>query len=267
MTETITSTANPLVKDIFELTHKKNRDLSKKFLVEGIRSVEELLLTDWTTEHLLVRRDLLENEKANQLLELAHQKSIPTIIINDKVAQKISDTTSNQGLFAVAYQKNFEWQSILAGNNIIILDNIQDPGNLGTLIRTANATNISALVLRNGVDIYSPKVVRSSMGSLFSLPFICVNTAEEILTQVRPAGFSIIATSLLDSIPVYNYDFQEKTAVILGNENSGISDNLNLAADQAINIPQNTHVNSLNVAIAGAMIMYEMLRQRNIKLL
>lgn len=267
MTETITSTANPLVKDICELTQKKYRDFSNKFLVEGIRLVEELLLTDWEVEYLLIRRDLLETEKIDEVLELARQKSIPTIVINDKVASKISDTTSNQGLFAVVYQKTFDWQEILVGSNIIIFDNIQDPGNLGTLIRTANATHISSLVLKGGVDIYSPKVVRSSMGTLFSLPFICVSSAEEIVCEIRGAGFDIVATSLLDSIPVYDYSFQKKTAVILGNENSGVSESLGIEAQQMINIPQNPTVESLNVATAGAMIMYEMLRQRNTQLL
>ena len=170
---------------------------------------------------------------------------------------------------AVAKRKEYTLESILKNAqepfSLLILDGLQDPGNLGTLVRAGEGAGISGIIMsENTVDIYNPKVIRSTMGSIFRVPFIYVKDLKEVIDKLNSKGISVYASSLEGAIEYDRPDYKKDTAFIIGNEAAGISKEILEMADKKIKIPMLGEVESLNAAVAGSILMYEAVRQRRL---
>ena len=294
--ELITSVNNQRVKEVANLKQKKYRTESGTFFAEGLRAVQEAVqYADVTelfyTEAEAGRLDVVlkaagnvpadtkeksENKKnannnnagtAKKRNEAAN--GIHMYQVDEKVMAKLSDTKAPQGVLAVIRTPEQNLRQLRPGtasdNNapVIILDRVQDPGNLGTIIRTADAVGALGLILLEGcVDAYSPKVVRASMGSLFHLPVVQDVTAEEALTWCYRNGYEPAATALKNAQNVYKADISKKMAFLFGNEANGVAEELQAAAETRLFIPMAGLAESMNVAMAAGIILFEGLRQR-----
>ena len=147
---------------------------------------------------------------------------------------------------------------------IIILENLQDPGNLGTILRTAEAAGATGILLSRGcADLYNPKVTRSTMGSIFRVPFVYTDDLKDAIARLKAQGVRVLATHLAGSVELYEESFTTPTAILIGNESRGLTDETAALADQAIRIPMSGSVESLNAAVAAAVCLYEARRQRS----
>ena len=264
--ELITSVNNQRVKDVANLKQKKYRTESGLFFVEGLRAVQEAVEHAEVTELFFTEA---ETEKLDDILKTAKEKGTRLYQADDKVMAKLSDTKTPQGVLAVVRIPEQTLQKLRPGtasdNNapVIILDRIQDPGNLGTIIRTADAVGALGIILLEGcVDAYSPKVVRASMGSLFHLPVVQNIFPEEALTWCYRHGYEPAATAMKGAANLYKADISKKMAFIFGNEANGVSEELQAAAETRLFIPMAGLAESMNVAMAAGIVLFEGLRQR-----
>lgn len=245
----ITSTDNKLIKHIASLHKKKYRDEYNEYIIEGIKSVKEALQNNIEITHIIASNF---TEKINTDLDIIN---VPTHIM-----EKISETKSPQGLLAVAKMSTFEIPA--NAKRILVLDNLQDPGNLGTIIRTADATAFDAIIIsKNSVDLYSPKVVRSTMGSLFHLPIITNADLEKELTKLKEKNFTIYLSMLdNDSKNLFEEKLHLPLAIVIGNEGNGITQEVIPYGDIKLKIPMLGKAESLNASIAASILMYETIR-------
>ena len=278
--EPITSVNNQRVKDIADLKQKKYRTESGLFFAEGLRAVQEAVQHAEVTDLFFIAA---EEKKLTEIIKTAKEKGARLYQADAKVMAKLSDTKTPQGVLAViripemnlqklqpgAWQRKTEKQCQSAGieidNNapVIILDRIQDPGNLGTIIRTADAVGALGIIMLEGcVDAYSPKVVRASMGSLFHLPVVQDVFPEEALTWCYRHGYEPAATAMQGAANLYKADISKKMAFIFGNEANGVSEELQAAAETRLFIPMAGQAESMNVAMAAGIVLFEGLRQR-----
>lgn len=282
--ELITSVNNQRVKEVANLKQKKFRAESGTFFAEGLRAVNEALQYADVTDLFFVKT---EESKLGEVIKHAEEKGVRLYQVDDKVMAKLSDTKTPQGVLAVIRMPATRLQqlqpafvakkrSVGNGNDtatalpdvdnnapVVILDRIQDPGNLGTVIRTADAAGAMGIILLEGcVDAFSPKVVRASMGSLFHLPVVQEVSAEEALTWCYGHGYEPAATAMTGASNLYKTDLSRKMAFILGNEANGVSEELQAAAETRLFIPMAGLAESMNVAMAAGIILFEGLRQR-----
>jgi TrmH family RNA methyltransferase len=177
-------------------------------------------------------------------------------VMKDGDFVKLADTRHPQGVLAVVRQREYSVSDLPEGNLYIILDAIQDPGNLGTIIRTAEAAGAASVIMNKGcADIYSPKVVRSTMGSIFRVPFIYTDNPEEAVNMIKKAGATVYAAAL-EGESILEKRFEDKRAFIIGNEGNGISEDVLKLADKTVSIPMAGKVESLNAAVSAAILMY-----------
>lgn len=264
--ELITSVNNARVKDAANLKQKKYRTESGAFFAEGLRAVKEAAQFADMTDLFFTKT---EEEKLCDIVKLAEAKGARLYCVDEKVMAKLSDTKTPQGVLAVIKMPENDLQQLRpeasSDNNapVLILDRVQDPGNLGTIIRTADAVGALGIILLEGcVDVFSPKVVRASMGSLFHLPVVQDVTAEEALTWCYRNGYEPAATALNNAQNVYKADVSKKMAFIFGNEANGVAEELQAAAETRLFIPMAGLAESMNVAMAAGIILFEGLRQR-----
>lgn len=294
--ELITSVNNQRVKEVANLKQKKYRTESGTFFAEGLRAVEEAVQYADVTELFYTEAEagrldeVLKaagnvpadtKEKSGNMNNVNHNNAgiakkrneaangIRMYQVDEKVMAKLSDTKAPQGVLAVIRTPEQNLRQLRPGtasdNNapVIILDRVQDPGNLGTIIRTADAVGALGLILLEGcVDAYSPKVVRASMGSLFHLSVVQDVTAEEALTWCYRNGYEPAATALKNAQNVYKADISKKMAFLFGNEANGVAEELQAAAETRLFIPMAGLAESMNVAMAAGIILFEGLRQR-----
>lgn len=264
--ELITSVNNQRVKEVADLKQKKYRTESGLFFAEGLRAVQEAMQYAEVTDLFFTAA---EEGKLQGTLKIAKEKGSRLYQADDKVMAKLSDTKTPQGVLAVIRIPEQSLQKLRPGtasdNNVpvIILDRIQDPGNLGTIIRTADAVGALGIILLEGcVDAYSPKVVRASMGSLFHLPVIQDVFPEEALTWCYRHGYEPAATAIQGATNLYKADISKKMAFIFGNEANGVAEELQAAAETRLFIPMAGQAESMNVAMAAGIVLFEGLRQR-----
>jgi RNA methyltransferase, TrmH family len=255
--ETIQSLQNPRVKNWVKLLSKKGRMKEGTFLIEGEHLVEEAVKAKAELVCIIIQSGL------ETKFSLIHNASVPIYLVTDAVLQKITDTETPQGICAIVRMAEHSLSEVLSQESLVlILDAIQDPGNLGTIIRTADAAGVSGIILGSGtVDIYNPKTIRSTMGSIFHIPFVEADL-EGSLTVLKERGFKLVATSLEGSIPYNRPLYHGSVALVIGNEANGVSKDWLDAADVKIKIPIYGKAESLNAAIAAAITMYEAVRQR-----
>ncbi len=248
---------NKTLKLIRSLSKKKGRLDSGCYFAEGVRLVEEALAyADDSIKFIITSKTFFE--KNPSLIKSLDENKKTVYTSNDKQFNEICDTETPQGIGVVLKIPTPPSLSLEDLSFVLILDRIAEPGNLGTIIRTAEAAGIDAIYMLKGcTDLYSPKVVRSTMGSLFRVPCITGVDAPEIST-LKSKGFSIVATSLKDSVLINECHFLGKRALVIGNEAFGVSDEILNLSDFKIKIPMEGNVESLNAAVAAGISMYFM---------
>lgn len=245
--EHITSLKNPKVAAWKALKDRKGRRESGCFLVEGRKMVEEALKSAFDVETVLVQEGM----------ELPDGLTMPVYELPAHVLAAVCDTKTPQGIAAVVRMKE---QSAL-GNHIVVLDGVQDPGNVGTIIRTADAAGLDGVLLSTQcADVFSPKVLRATMGSIFRMNLRTTDDLPGELTKLREKGYSILS-SQLDGTPFYEREkVAEQFALIIGNEGNGVSEQVQQTATHRVRLPMRGGAESLNAAIAAAIMMYELMR-------
>lgn len=245
----ITSVQNRRVKEWRKLHLRKEREHTQTFLIEGHHLIEEAIKSQWPVKHMIVQKGV-EIPFATKEIEI--------VTVHPKVFRSLSQTESPQGMMAVVSMPGKQERK---GNLILLVDQVQDPGNLGTLIRTADAAGFSTVVLGEGtVDVYNDKVLRATQGSLFHVHCIQENLYKK-MDRLKEEGFHIIASALEDAIFYEQMRVSEKTALIVGNEGAGIQKKLIEKADQTVKIPIFGKAESLNVSIAAGILMYNVQRK------
>lgn len=268
--ERITSVQNPLIKRLHALLDRKGREEAGSFLIEGAHLVEEALHSGAEITTLLYDSEREWDAGCRRALENSGQQ-IQVIAANAAVLAKLSETKSPQGIVAVVKKSRHSWEEWLKNQLqscedilLLYLDEIQDPGNLGTILRTAEAAGVNGVVLGKGsVDLYNGKVVRATMGALFRMPVFTrplPQTAEEWKVQ----GGRVFISSLSERSRSYDeVDYRGKTAIVIGNEGRGVSREMIELADLQVHIPIYGQAESLNAAVAAGLFMYEARRKRD----
>jgi TrmH family RNA methyltransferase len=259
----ISSASNPRVKEWAQLLDKKGREKQGKFIVEGTHLVSEAIQSGAAIDCAVYAADRGIPREISQETHAA----IEWIGVSSAVFNKCTDTVTPQGVFAVVHKLTADAQRVIHHPNplVIAIDGIQDPGNLGTIIRSADAVGATGVVIGKGsVDLYNPKTVRSTMGSLFHLPII-EGDLQQILAQVQslPKPVQMMSTSLQAESLCYDEDFTQGVWIVVGNEGQGVSPEISGYVDRKIKIPMAGQAESLNVAMATTILLYEALRQRN----
>lgn len=265
MSELVTSSSNPIIKVAKSLHKKKERWERNLFFVEGVRAVEEAVISNAKIECILYSDSLLATETGENLLDVISQSKFKLVYVTDKLMKEISDTEKPQGVFAIIGFNLSDFKGILnrERNFLILLDRVQDPGNLGTIIRTADAMGANGVIVTSGcVDVFNPKVIRSTMGSIFHIPVVYYENVVEAMIKLKEFNILTMATSLEANKYSYDVDFTKDFALIIGNEASGIDKEILDISDISLKIPMIGMAESLNAAIASAIIMYEAARQR-----
>lgn len=252
----ISSASNEQIKKVIQIKEKaKVRKSEDCFIVEGIRMFQEAPKEE--VRKVYVSESFL-SQHMGELTGYDYQ------IVSDSVFKKISDTVTPQGILAIVRQRHYSMEELLStvhkGRNcFVVLDRIQDPGNLGTIIRTGEGAGINGVIMSSTTaDIYNPKVIRSTMGSIYRVPFVITPDLPEAVRMLKKAGITTYAAHLKGG-PYNREEFPDKTALLIGNEGNGLSDEVAGEADKLIKIPMQGQVESLNASIATAILMYQVL--------
>lgn len=254
----ITSTTNKQVKLIQKL-QKSGKDRRKEglFVIEGIRMFKEIPKEN--LDKIYVTEQFYEKNR-DLFLQVE-----PTDFVAESVFEKISETQTPQGVLATVRMMEYSFEEMISVKEnplFLVLENLQDPGNLGTILRTAEGAGVDGIIMsRDTVDIYNPKVVRSTMGALFRMPFCYVEDILEAVTTMKSHGITVYAAHLHGD-GFYEKDYRKATAFLVGNEGNGLTDAITDLAAEKIRIPMMGKVESLNAAIAATLMAYEALRQR-----
>ena len=255
----ITAKDNDKVKYTKSLLKSKNRNKESKFIIEGYRILTLAIECNAKIDYVFINEDFEKKQEHVEFLEILKSKNINTYKTTNKIFNELVDTESTQGILAVVKfnQRSIEENLKDEHRFVLILDRIQDPGNMGTIIRTADAAGVDAIIALKGcVDIYNPKVIRSTMGSIFDMNIIHA-TQEEAVRILKLKNFDIVS-SYLDTNNYYDkVEYNYKTALVIGNEANGINDELVSKSDVLVKIPIYGKAESLNAAISSAILMYE----------
>ena len=237
----ITSLENDKIKSLCKLQQKKYRDETNTFLVEGEHLVQEADIAN-SIEELIITEDY--NSSYNY----------PTITVTKEVMKKISNLDNPPSIMALCRKNN---TNTITGNKIVLLDEIQDPGNLGTIIRSSLAFNVDTIVLSNCVDLYNPKVLRSTQGMFYHLNIVIKDTNSTI-DYMKQNNIPVFGTSVENGVEVKTINTPEKYCLIMGNEGNGLSQEVLDKCDKKLYIKMNNQVESLNVGVACSIILYEL---------
>lgn len=260
----ITSKENSKVKHLRSLHDPKYRKSEQAFLIEGVKMVEEALRGDAGVS-LVVAAPSLVRHHGKALLKLAEDRSREVLWVSEKLLDSLSESKTPQPVMAVVEMKEQSDDMLLnhPSGIIVIAHQLQDPGNLGTLIRTCEAAGAAGIaVAPNTVDPFNAKTVRASMGSILRLPMARISDASRFVRKCKEKGFQTVALTLDGGTTHFDNDLRKPTAVLLGQEGSGLPDDILLDMDQLVRIPMAGTIDSLNVAVSAAVFLYEIVRQR-----
>lgn len=266
----ISSPQNRLYKQAVKQQRPGQARRDGVFAVEGIRAVEELSkASGWETVSLWADKEFF---RQRPLYRTVYERSFPQAqgnVVPHDLFLRLSGTENPQGILAVVRRRSFRLEEVLRPGErylLVVLENVQDPGNIGTILRTSDAAGAQALVLtRNCCDIYSPKVVRSSMGSLLHLPVLVMEDVSAAAQALGAYQIALYAASLEKSRTPWETDFTGNSAILIGNEGAGLSEQALSCARARVRIPMPGQAESLNAAIACGILLYEAVRQRNQK--
>ena len=254
--ERITSKNNNIVKDTKKLiTSSSARQQHCLFVLEGARLCFDVLNSVYTVKYLLVTEKAAA--KYPKEVEALGERSECAYLITDEIADKLSDTSNTQGIFAVCKMQQSEFET---GSRVVALDNVQDPSNVGAIIRTAEALGIGSLILYNCCDIYNPKTLRASMGSVLRTDITITKNLELFLSEIKER-YRIYSTVPSDDADVITgIDFSVPTVCVIGNEANGVEESIKALSDGLITIPMPGRAESLNASVAASITMWEMVR-------
>ena len=256
----ITSASNDKIKEIKKLIKSASRRKETGlYIVEGIRMVREIPAD-------AVKTIYVAESMTDKFADICNRTQAEVEIVRDSVFQSMSDTNTPQGILAEVYQTATTEDDLFAGDAapfLLIIERLQDPGNLGTIIRTAEGAGVTGIILSaDTVDIYNPKVIRSTMGSVFRVPFFYTDDLEQTVLDLKARGIRVFAAHLAGKNNYEQEDYTGNTAFLIGNEGNGLTERLSNMADTWVKIPMAGKVESLNAAIAASILMFETARQR-----
>lgn len=259
----ITSTSNQKVRQVVQWqTKAKERRKDGVFLAEGFKMFEEAP-QDWIVEVYLSEGSLDKAREHTYIWKKLTRTGYE--LVGEEVFRRMSDTQTPQGILTVLRQPKYSVDELLSKPNplLVVLEDLQDPGNLGTIIRTGEGAGITGVIMsERTVDIFNPKVIRATMGSVYRVPFVYVDDMQEILQKMHNAGVHTYAAHLQGTTYYDSFSFKKPTAFLIGNEGNGLKKETADMADSYLKIPMEGQVESLNAAIATALLMYEAHRQR-----
>lgn len=261
----ITSKDNEKIKYTKALLKSKNRIKELKFIIEGYRILTLAVDCNADIDYVFINEDFESKQENSEFLSTLENNKVKVYKTTNKNFKEFIDTENTQGIIGVINFREKSIQCDLDNNHkfVLVLDRIQDPGNMGTIIRTADAAGVDSIIALKGcVDIYNPKVIRSTMGSIFDMNIIQC-TQEEAVEKLKKNNFSIVS-SYLDTENYYNtLNYKDKVALVIGNEANGINDELISKSDVLVKIPIYGKAESLNAAISSAILMYEIRNSLN----
>lgn len=259
----ITSSANPKVKQVVQWqTKARERRSAGVFLTEGFKMLEEApaeLIKEVYMAQGAAERTLAQPVFREKLDEVGYE------LVSDEIFAKMSDTQTPQGVLCVVKQPQYSLEQLLStpAPLLAVLENLQDPGNLGTIVRTGEGAGITGVIMsRQTVDIFNPKTIRATMGSVFRVPFLYADSLEETITKLHEKGIHTYAAHLAGKKYYDSFSFCQGTAFLIGNEGNGLSRETAELAEEYLKIPMEGKVESLNAAVAASLLMYEAHRQR-----
>ena len=259
--QTISSKDNELIKHIRKLKDKKYRDESNEYVVEGVKLVEEAVKENAKIKQIIVCEDTTRTYEipTHIMLEIAKYECIS---VSDKIFNIITQVTNPQGIMAII-EKNAQNAKIdYTQDIIVVLDDVQDPGNLGTILRTVDSIGLNQIIVSKGTaDAFNSKVVRSTMGAIFRIKIIEVENLAQAIKEMRKHHFKLMVTSLQTKNSIYDIDFYKKI-IVIGNEANGVSKEIQDMADEKAKIPMLGRTESLNASVAAGVVMYEYVRQK-----
>lgn len=260
----ITSKDNDTIKFLKKLKDKKYRDQENAYIIEGAKLIKEAI-----QENIKIKMVILcdgcsaENAIDSDLkYEIAKYECI---CVSEKIFLGLTNVVNPQGILAVVEKNNNTNEIDYNDNLFLILDDLQDPGNMGTILRTADSINLKQIIVSKGsADVYNPKVVRSTMGAIFRIKVIESDDLSKTIKEMKKHKIKVAATSLQTDKSIYDINY-EKTAIVIGNEANGVSDKVLETVDKKIKIPMAGKTESLNASVATAIVLYEAVRQKMMK--
>ena len=259
----ITSKDNPKIKQLMRLYKAKERKISNLIIVEGVREIKRCIDSKWDIKEYYYSPDI----SSNQIKEIIKNTDIPVIECTKEIFKKISYQNNPDGLIALSYVNKYSLNDIKINNNLFLLvaESIEKPGNLGSILRTADGAGINAVILLNkNTDINNPNVIRSSIGSCFSIPIIETNISC-LMKWLDINNIQAVATIPDNGKAYTEFDFNKSTCIFLGSEKNGLTKETIKHLKNKIYIPMKGINDSLNVSATAAIVIYEALRQRNLK--
>ncbi len=257
----ITSVQNPYIKSLVQLQEKaKVRKQTGTFLIEGQREIELAVKGGYEIETILICTDLVQHYENLNIQKSDHQ----LIEISKEVYQKLAYRDTTEGILAIAKTKSLSLSNLKLSKNPLILvgESLEKPGNVGAILRTADAANVDAVIIANPKsDLYNPNIVRSSVGCLFTRQ-IAMGTTEEVIVYLKANNINIYSATLQDSTEYHTQDFTTPTALVVGTEATGLSEKWRVESTKNIIIPMQGEIDSMNVSVAAAILLFEAKRQR-----
>ena len=257
----ISSKENEYIKHIRKLKEKKFRDQNNEYIIEGLKMVEEAIQEKAQIKNIIICDDCEKTGSIPKdlMYEIAKYNCIS---VTKKIFELLTEVKTPQGIIAVVEKQSATNQIDYSQDIIIALDDLQDPGNLGTILRTADSANLNQIILsKNSVDVYNPKVVRSTMGAIFRINIIEVENLAETLKEIKKNKFKVMVTALDGKKSIYEADYS-KNVIVIGNEANGVSAEVQKIADEKVIIPMLGKAESLNASVAASIIIYEYVRRK-----
>jgi len=258
--QVISSKDNDLIKHIKKLKDKKYRDENNEYIIEGVKLLEEAVSENVKIKKIIVCENTTNTYEIPTNIRLEIAKS-ECIYVTEKIFNSITQVTKPQGIMAII-EKPEANEIDFSQDIIIVLDGVQDPGNLGTILRTIDSIGLNQVIVsKETVDSFNPKVVRSTMGAIFRIKIIEVENLQETIKNIRKHHFKLVVTSLQTEDSIYDIEFDKKI-IVIGNESNGVSKEIQEMADEKAKIPMLGRTESLNASVAAGIVMYEYVRQK-----
>lgn len=261
----LTGSRNLLIKEVRSLKNKDSREDKGLYFIEGARFVAEALKGNMNIKYIVLSEAFLSNAGSSVLLQKINENDIVSYVIPDSIFSSVSDTKTPQGILAVLPLERKQLKdAVFDGGLLVILDTIKDPGNMGTIIRTADAAGCEGVIIPEGcVDVYNPKVLRSTMGSVFHVPVYHCCSMAEAMDIAGKNGYLLYASHLEGSVSIYEADLSARIALIIGSEAEGIGEQTAKDANLLIRIPMEGRAESLNASVAAGIMIFEAMRQKS----